>query len=567
MGDLGALSSLGIGSGVLNYDVIDKLKKADEHLMIDPLKNKLDLDKKREKALSEFITIASTVKTDVMDLADGTLFAKVNTDVSGSSVSVEANDGVKPQTFDINVKQLAKNDVYESNGFDSEDSVVNNTGDEVKLKIGVGDNEATLTLDAGATLSDLRDAINNLGIGIEAKIINTGDNNNPYKLILKATETGKDNIIKFDYGKLEDLGFNQTIYQSKTYDSDSDSVNDSGDTQQFKITINGTTYSMDVDDGESVSDFVDAINNGELKDSDGNALEGVSAKYEDGRIKIHLQQIGDISIDDTNLNTAMNDNTDFTNSNRLQVAQNSIFDYDGVEITRSSNKIEDLITGVTINLNSTGESRVSISTDVDKIVESIKKFVADYNAMVSNIQSLTAFDKDKKTVGLFQGYSEFTSIEPKLSGDMFATTLSYETTKKDLNGNPYTAKGIFSLADLGLSINRNGMMSFDESKFRDSFNSHPDLVERLSKLAFSKVNEDLKQIATGRNSVLNLLDRQIKDEEKSYEDRIDAMNKFLETRYEIMAKQFAAYDEMINNFNAMSSSLNMAIQQAINSKG
>jgi len=44
------------------------------------------------------------------------------------------------------------------------------------------------------------------------------------------------------------------------------------------------------------------------------------------------------------------------------------------------------------------------------------------------------------------------------------------------------------------------------------------------------------------------------------------MNEYLETKYKIMAQQFAAYDEMINSFNAMSQSLNMAIEQAINSK-
>ena len=38
---------------------------------------------------------------------------------------------------------------------------------------------------------------------------------------------------------------------------------------------------MDVDDGKRVSDFIDDLNNGELKDSDGNSLK-VDAKYEDG---------------------------------------------------------------------------------------------------------------------------------------------------------------------------------------------------------------------------------------------------------------------------------------------
>ena len=566
MADFGTLSSLGIGSGVLNYNVIDKLKNADKDLMVKPMETKLDLLKKRDKALSQFITIASTVKGDISNIADGTLFAKVTTNVNGSSVSVNANDGVKPQDFDINVKQLAQNDVYESNGFDSEDSIVNSSGD-VKLNIGVGDNTTNITLKSGATLSDLRDAINNADTGITAKIIDTGSDSNPYKLILKANDTGKDNIIKFDYGAINDLGFNQTVYESTSYDADTDKVNDSGDTQTFKITINGTDYSMDVADGTEVKDFVDDINNGDLKDSDGNSLEGISAKYEDGHIKIHLQQIGDISFTDTNLTTDINNNTDFTDSNRIQTAKNSVFDYDGVEITRSNNKIEDLITGVTINLNSTGDSRVSIKNNIDDITKSIQQFVADYNAMISNLQNLTAFDKDSGNIGLFQGNSDFTMIASNLSADLFDNTMSYITQKKDLNGFTYDAKSIFSAADLGFSMNRSGLLSFDALKFKESYEKNPDITQNFSTMAFTKMKSDFERIATGKNSSLNLLSQEIKREEKSYQKRIEAMNEYLNTKYDIMAHQFASYDETINKFNTMSKSLNMTIQQAINSKG
>jgi len=566
MADFGALSSLGIGSGVLNYDVIDKLKKADKDLMIKPLENKLDLAKKREKALSEFITIASTVKTDILDIADGTAFAKVLTDVSGSSVNVNANDGVKPQEFDINVKNLAKNDIYESRGFASLDSQI--TDKDVTLNIGVGDFSVSFSLKAGATLSDLKDAINNANAGITASIIDTGIGDNPYKLILKANDTGKDNIIKFDFGSISNLDLNAVTYKSAVYSSDTDKVNNSGSTQSFKITINGTTYSMDVADGATVSDFINDINNGNLKDANGNSLEGISASYnsDTGKIEFHLQQIGNISIDDTNLTTDFNHNTDFTNANRIQNAENADFEYNGVEIQRSSNKIEDLIPGVTINLKSTGSSHVKIKNNIDDITKSFQKFVADYNAMVSNIQNLIAFDKDKKTVGLFQGNSDFTMITSIFSEDMFGTMLTYDTTRKDFNGNEYTSKSIFSLADLGFSMNRNGMISFDEYKFKETYQKHPDLTQRLSSMVFSKVNNDFKRIATDDNSALNLLSQQIKDEEKNYQKRIDSLNKYLETKYEIMAKQFAAYDETINQFNAMSQALNMAIEQAINSK-
>jgi flagellar hook-associated protein 2 len=559
MADFGTLSSLGIGSGVLNYDVIDKLKNADKDLMIKPIEQKLDLAKKREQALSQFITIASTVKTD-------TLFAKVNTSVNGSSVSVEANDGVKPQEFTVNVEDLATNDMFESKGFASEDTIINSSTEDKQITIGVGDTTTTITIGANATLADLRDAINNADAGVTASIIDTGSDTDPYKLVIKANDTGKDNYIRFDYNSIDDLGLNATTYTSASFTSDTDSVNNSGATQTFKITVNGTDYTMDVLDGETVSDFVNAINNGDLKDANGNSLK-ITASYDNGVIKLNnLQAIGDISIDDTNLLTDFNDNTDFTNANRLQEASDAHFTYNGVEIERASNKVTDLIPGVTINLNSTGESTVSINNDIDSVVKSIQKFVADYNQMMSNIQSLTAYNQDTGDVGLFQGNTDFRMLERVFSQDLFNTFYTGVGESIDYNGQKYETKVTYSLTDLGFSLNRTGMISFDEDKFRSFYSEHPDVTQNLITSAFSKVKEDFSRYATDDNSVLNILDRQIKDEEKSYQDRIDSLNKFLDARYNTMAMQFAQYDEMINQLNTQSSSLMMVIEQTINSK-
>jgi len=567
MSDFGTLSSLGIGSGVLNGDVIDKLKNADKDMMIKPIENKLDLVRKKEKALNQFISMGAIVKSDANDLADGDIFAKVTTNVSGSSVSVNANDGVKPQKFDINVNQLAENDVYESKGFSGTDSIINSTGNDQKIEIGVGGTSSTITIQNNATLSDLKDAINNADIGITASIIDTGIGDNPYKLILKANDTGKDNIIKFNYSNIDDIGANATTYTSQKYDSDSDKVNDSGDTQTFAITLNGTKYSMDVADGTTVKDFVDDINNGDLKDSDGNAL-GISASYnsDTGKIEFNLEGVGDISIDDTNLTTDFNDNTDFTNSNRLQEAKDSDFTYNGVEINRSSNKIEDLIPGVTINLNSTGSSSVDISSNIDDITKSIQKFVADYNKMSSNLQSLTDFNKDSGNVGLFQGNSTFTSLGNDFYADIFGNVLSDTVESQDRNGSNYQKTITFTASDVGFDYNRSGMLSFDANKFKKAYKKNPELVQKFITTAFTKVKTDFESKITGNNSSLNLLDNELKDNEKSYEKRIDSLNKFLDSKYSVMAHQFAAYDEMISNFNAKSQSLTMMIQQAINSK-
>jgi flagellar hook-associated protein 2 len=565
MGDFGALSSLGLGSGVLNYNVIDKLKQADEDAMVKPLQNKLDLYQKREKAITQFINIGNTLQSDVQDIADGTLFAKVNTSVNGTSVTVDASDGVSPQKFTIDITQLAKNDVYESKGFAAEDSVINTSGNSVTLDIGVGDTTTSITLQAGATLEDLENAINNANAGVTASIINTGIGDDPYKLVLKANDTGKDNIIKFNYSGIEDLGLNAINYTSATYTSDTDSVNNSGSDQTFSITVNGTQYSMTVTNGETVSDFITALNNGDLKDSNGNSLS-VNAQFTNGHIVFNMQAIGDITINDTNLTTDFNDNTDFTNSNRLQTAQDAEFTYNGVQIERSTNKIDDLISGVTINLQDTGLSTVDISTNVDGIVKSIKKFVADYNAMMSNLQNLVAYDQDKGTVGLFQGNSDFTMLEDMFSNDLFSVSETTTQTAFDRNGTSYDQNIVLMATDFGFSIDKNGVLSFDESKFRDMYQQHPDETKNFFETAFTKINTDLTKTITGDSSNLSLDEQNIKNEEKSYQERIKSMQEFLDTKYDIMAKQFAAYDEMINNFNAMSQSLNMTIQEAINSK-
>ncbi len=564
MAELGTLSSLGIGSGVLSYDVIDKLKDADRSVMVKPMEDKLDLLKKKESALSQFITIGSTVKTDILDIADGTLFAKVNTSVNGSSVSVEADDGVLPQDFNINVTQLAQNDVYESKGFASPESVINTTGGDVKLSLGIGGVMTDFTIGANATLEDLKEAINSANAGVTASIIDTGIGDNPYKLVLKANDTGEENYIEFNYSGIEDLGLNATDYTSAAFSAETDSVNTSGATQTFSIVVNGEEYSMDVADGMSVADFIDAINNGGLKNSSGESLK-IDASY-DGSIKFNVHAIGDIQIKDENLLTNFNENTDFTNENRLQSAQDAVFTYNGVEIQRASNTVDDLITGVKINLESTGESTVSIDSNVDDIVDTLKKFVADYNAMISNVQSLTDFNKDTGDVGLFQGDSDFTMLSSIFSNDLFGTIMTFTADKTDRNGNNYSQKVMFSAANVGFSMDRNGMLSFDETKFRESYKENPEITQRFFETSFSKLKTDFDRTVTGDNSNLSLLENQIKDEEKNYQDRIDAMNKYLETKYEIMAKQFAAYDEMINKFNAMSQSLTMAIEQAINSK-
>jgi len=570
MADFGSLSSLGAGSGgVLSYNVIDKLKNADTATMVKPFETRLENVENKDKALSELTTQINLFKSSISDFKNGSIFDKRLTDVSGSSLSAHANDGVSVQKITMDVEQIAKNDIYQSKGYDKKDSKINDTGDDQTLKFSYEDTEHDITLKDGATLSDLRDSINDADIGVTASIIDTGSDDNPYKLIIKGKDTGKDNIIKLDYGNIDDLGFNQKVYESKKYDADTDKINDSGDTQTFKVKVNGTEYKMDVDDGTEVKDFIDKVNNGDLKDDDGNSLAGISAKYDDDHLKIHLTDVGDISITDDNFTSDINSNTDDTNDNRVQKAQNTNFKYNGTEVTRASNKVDDLVVGLTMNINSTGSSTVNIKQDKDTIDQTVQGFVSGYNSIVSKIQTLTNYSPNTKTSGVFQNESDIKNIPQDLQRELFSTFTPDTITKQDRNGQEYEQKTTLSATDFGFSMNRTGFLDFDSSKFDQMLKDKPDKLQEFMSGddgAMTNVLKKIDSLTKDSTGSLSLLGSEYKTEEKSYKKTIEDANNRISIKYQMMAQQFASYDNEINSYNVQSQTIKNSIAAMLNSK-
>ena len=176
MADTGSLSGLGIGSGVLTYDVIDKLKQADEATMITPYKKRLDDVKDKENELSGLITQISLLKTSITDFEDGAIFQKRKADVNGSSVTAKVNDGVAVQTIKMDVQQLAQNDIYQSKGFASQTSIINSTNEDQTLKLSFAGTITNINLEKNATLTDLKDAINNAQIRLALLLENDNQN-------------------------------------------------------------------------------------------------------------------------------------------------------------------------------------------------------------------------------------------------------------------------------------------------------------------------------------------------------------------------------------------------------
>lgn len=217
---LGPLSSLGFGSNVLKQDTIDKLKEAEQKERIDPYTKKVEEDTTKQKDLTEIKTKLLSFQTAVSSLADATVFAKrkvVASVTDNPAASLTANSGVALQSMDVNVTQLAQKDVYQSSGFSNDSGFVNAslTG-EANLTFFSNGKEYTVKVDKNTTYRDLADKINDATGGeIVAKIVNTGEKNNPYRLTLTSKDTGEDNAISFYAGKKDTSGKYQVDNNAK----------------------------------------------------------------------------------------------------------------------------------------------------------------------------------------------------------------------------------------------------------------------------------------------------------------------------------------------------------------
>ena len=106
------------------------------------------------------------------------------------------------------------------------------------FKVGSGSNQV-ISLADGATLDDLRSAINDLGAGVTASVINTGTESSPaYRLTLTATSSGATNAITIvtDTTTLDFLNASGTG-GSDTLQAGQNAILVIGDPDQTPITI------------------------------------------------------------------------------------------------------------------------------------------------------------------------------------------------------------------------------------------------------------------------------------------------------------------------------------------
>lgn len=406
-------SQLGVGSGnILSWDTIDKLKEADTKALVKPLETKIQDNLTKQKDLTAITTLLSTFKANVSNLTSDNTYLRRDANATGSgSVSVTANAGVAEQNMSLSVQQLATHDSYQSKTFDLRNGTV--FDNDVSFGISIGGKDYVINADSSTTLEGLAEKINEATEGkVQAKILNVGGaaGAESYRLVIQSAETGEAN--KMSFYSITGKGTDGNASHTST-----DSTLEALGFYFEKAAVPGV--------GGAQPD----------KDSHGNQIQRLTLKKPDD-IKDKGDNVG----------------------SQLDVAKDAKFKYNGIDITRSSNTVDDLILGVSLTLNKVdkeGEStNVNITQSTEGILEDIKAMVESYNSLINNINEATKYDSETGLAGTFQGVREITSITTELN--------------KIING---VSKDGKSLTDFGITLTKDGLLTLDSSILNDMINT------------------------------------------------------------------------------------------------
>lgn len=304
------------------------------------------------------------------------------------------------------------------------------------------------------------------------------------------------------------------------------------------------TVEIDVKATDSLKDIANAINNAkDPSDSTGTKGAGLKATIVNNQLVVSSEEMGDRTL---TIGGDLKDSLGFRDSQTTK-GQSAKFTLDGIEMERNSNTPTDVVDGVTLNFKKADASKtitLGLTNDTDKELSAVKDFVSQYNSVMSFLsEKMDVGDPSKSdnTTGALAGDSTLISLQSKLQSTVLGG--------KSVNG--------VSASTLGLSVDRNGTLSLDETKFKAQLAKNPNavkdffFVDTSTKYAAEKTGTgytaDFKAVLDRYTSTKSGSEGVISLRKSSYQSEIKDYNKQIERITEQIATKRARYVTMFTN--------------------
>jgi flagellar hook-associated protein 2 len=285
------------------------------------------------------------------------------------------------------------------------------------------------------------------------------------------------------------LAQNDVIVNTGTgFTSTSESIAD--EDTVFSFSYNGDTVTLDVPSGTSLQELVDMIN------SDPESRECVTAYLIDDGDAYYFamsgQDMGEdyaITLEDTGTLTGFG--TD--QFSRTRTAQNALLKVDGFPaaedewIERTTNSVDDVISGLTLELQDVtdGVARINVSTDTETISSNISSVVDDMNVILQYLQIMTGKIEDPygDESDIYVDTSNYTlnTMYSTLKDVLSSEGIGFTTYDADTGlGDTYS-----SLSQIGIYTDTDedsstfGLLLIDDDALEEALQNDPDAVAEL----------------------------------------------------------------------------------------
>jgi len=283
--------------------------------------------------------------------------------------------------------------------------------------------------------------------------------------------------------EINQLAQNHVLVSKNSFASEDTIINNTGGDETLTYTYNGENVTLTIPDGTSLSTLVNLINN----DPNNPGIRASILKKSDNTYHLQLKGLdlgsnysititGGPSSFDSDASSSI-DNSDFFETQSAQNSQIKVdgFPSDGTWIERSSNTLDDVITGLTLNLKDTGTVQLTVSNDTSAIKEQIVTFVDQVNSILSIIREQTKVDNSTGEGSLLTGNYGLQIIQQKIKDILSSKGIGF-----DRNSDTYTV-----LASIGITTDANessptlGQLLLDESKLDEALSNDPQAVAEI----------------------------------------------------------------------------------------
>jgi flagellar hook-associated protein 2 len=212
---------------------------------------------------------------------------------------------------------------------------------------------------------------------------------------------------------------------------------------------------------------------------------------------------------------------------------------DGVPISSSSNQINGVIAGVTLNLQAAAPNTavaISVAADTNAITTAIENFVSAYNAVVQDINSQFAVDPTTHTAGVLAGDSALRMVQEQL--------LNVVTTAVPVNGTTV------NLESLGIHMQDDGTLQVDSGQLNGELTSNPGLVlgffQNSTQTGFAQVfSNTLTALTDVTSGPLNVDLAGIQQMESTLNDDVANFQARLDLKRQQLLDEFSRVDAIL----------------------